>query len=160
MHNVEDSYIGYFTVTSVGNSIAGDIITNYSGGDILQGWLSFKRIPYFSYIGIGESRDVTIEASIPAGTPPGIYNTTVHLYSDGVYRDDLNLSITILPDLNWTIAPVQIPHQSLPTGTSGFFDSFSVTNIGNVNLTFKRFAGSSPPDIKGIIIRRIKNPPR
>ena len=136
MHNVESYPIGSFTVKSVGNAIAGNIVTNYSGGDIPQGWLSFKRIPYFSYIGIGESRDVTVEASIPAGTPPGIYNTIVYLYSDGVYRDDLNLSVTILPDLNWTIMPVQIPPKSIPTGTSGFFDSFNVTNIGNVNLTF------------------------
>mgnify|MGYP006282712183 CR=1 FL=1 len=135
-HGISNSLVGQFTIESVGNAEAHNIVTNSSGGNLSQSWLSFKRIPYFTYIPVSQQRNVTMEVSVPAGTPPGTYETTINLYSDNLYRDNLSLSVTVLRDWNWTIEPVIIPNQTLPTATSGFFDSYTVTNIGNGNLTF------------------------
>jgi uncharacterized membrane protein len=101
-------------------------------------------VNYLTSIPAGSSKLVYMNTTIPKGWPAGVYSSQfiVNATNSTQYCEPkencwkfLNITINVTQDWSWKRAPSEFA-SSLYTSSSGFLTNISITNEGNVNITF------------------------
>ena len=145
-HSTEQT-IGSFYVNSTGNYELSELFFNKTIGNLSQDWVEFWTSTYINYLpslSAGESKLIYINVTIPAGQPAGIYtsqfvvnatNSIQYCQPEENCWKFLNITVNVTQDWSWKRAPEEFS-STLYTSTSGFLTNVTVTNEGNVNITF------------------------
>jgi uncharacterized membrane protein len=145
-HSTEQM-IGSFYVNSTGNYELSEIYFNKTIGNLSQDWVEFWTGTYINYLpslSAGESKLIYINVTIPAGQPAGIYtsqfvvnatNSIQYCQPEENCWKFFNITVNVTQDWSWKRAPEEFS-ATLYTSTSGFLTNVTITNEGNVNITF------------------------
>jgi len=87
-----------------------------------------------SNLGMGESKLIVANISVPLGFVPGSYQLKInHSCSDAEVLEIINL--TVLENKSWKIVPTKIS-KLVAINSSGKFGEINLSNLGNVQLNF------------------------
>ncbi|MBT4135340.1 DUF87 domain-containing protein, partial [archaeon] len=111
---------------------------NISAGNNLSGsWINF--IPS-SIASINPASDSSVIANItvPAQTAPGNYSGQIKVLALAGGTKYLNLTLEVLTNKSWSINPSSdlSNNNTFSLNTAGAIGNYTVTNLGNVNLSF------------------------
>ncbi|MCD6367888.1 MAG: DUF853 family protein [Candidatus Aenigmarchaeota archaeon] len=148
VNHSSDTIIDYVFVNSTGNYFLDKIFFNKTFGNLPESWIRFvsnNQNNYIQSIQPGSFENVSIEALIPSGQPPGTYssifvvnatNSTQFCSPSGNCWKFLNITLEVLEDWSWKVAPVAGWEESIGTKNSGVLGIANITNTGNMNITF------------------------
>jgi uncharacterized membrane protein len=131
-HNTSD--VVNFTVNSTGNdelnNIAFTCIGDYCGD------FNLTYTPNsITNLSVGQSQVVNLSVNVPLAYAPGNYTLTINATTNNRY-DSVNITINVPVNTSWTRSPAVFPLLTVGTGNVGDVGTISITNLGNVNLTF------------------------
>ncbi len=132
--NVSDGmeqFLGNFTVYSIGNDELLNVTFNVSGLDAFT--INFTPVN-ISNLTQSLNQSVQINATVPAGYSPGIYNGTVNINSANNGFTLLNLSLNVTDNRSWYMTPTSCQRSESPE--EGTACEVLVNNTGNTWINF------------------------
>ncbi|MBU4452026.1 MAG: DUF87 domain-containing protein [Nanoarchaeota archaeon] len=124
-----------FVLNSTGNDIAQNIQINCTGGIACTAFNMSLNPQYIASLVKGNASNITINASIPVGYIPGVYNGVLNVSSD-TSSIKANISVIVPANLTWRHSPTSIKME-VAAGTNGTFGIVTVSNIGNLPVVLQ-----------------------
>ena len=129
-----ESYIGNFTILSIGNDALQNISFDCYQGDVCNNF-SLEFIPSsVSSLDVDNNYSVAVNATVPLGYVVGTYNGSVNVSADNDGYDTFVLNITTLSNRTWTMSPVLCDKSEEPE--IGTACEVNVSNLGNDMINF------------------------
>jgi uncharacterized membrane protein len=122
-----------FTLNSTGNDNVTDVDFACQGPHCSG--LSFAYSSSGFGLPRGNSTNITLNITVPLGHAPGNYSLEINASGNGT-SDTFNVSLEVPEDRSWTRSPAGFSTINVGTGAAGDVGTISVSNLGNVNLTF------------------------
>ncbi|MFH0929006.1 MAG: NEW3 domain-containing protein [Candidatus Aenigmatarchaeota archaeon] len=129
-----NSYIGNFTVLSIGNDAIQNVTFNCITGDVCNNFTVNFNPANVSSVNVGNNYSVAVNATVPQGYPAGNYNGTVNVSTENDGYDTFILNVTILPNRSWTLYPTFCEKAEEPE--AGTACEIEVINNGNDVINF------------------------
>jgi len=125
----KESYLGNFTIQSIGNDPLMDISYNIYG---LPSVFTFKLIQNVTNLTAGNNATVLVNVTIPLGYNPGYYNGSLNVTAGNDGYKNLTLEVKVPINRTWSIIPDYCEKpMTPPTGT---LCNVVVNNTGNVEV--------------------------
>ena len=129
-----ETYVGNFTVMSIGNDALQNITFNCSSGTVCNNFsLSFSP-NNISSLNVNQNYSVAVNVTVPLGYPVGTYNGTVNVSAENDGYDTFSINITPLSNRSWTMSPTYCEKAEEPA--EGIACAVNVSNNGNDIINF------------------------
>ena len=132
-HNTSDTV--NFTINSTGNDGLNNITFTCVGTYCDDFNLTYTP-NNISSLDVGESQIVSLTVIVPLAYSPGNYTLTINASTNNRY-DIVDITVNVPVNTSWTRSPVVFPLLTVGTGSTGDVGVISITNLGNIDLTFK-----------------------
>jgi uncharacterized membrane protein len=129
-HGTEE-IIGEFNIKSTGNDLVENVDFNLTGFENFT--VEFNQ-SYPMNMSAGDFRSVAINVTIPSGYQNGTYNATINITTNNAGYKEINLSVTVPVDGNWTTNTTYCGHTQTPV--EAVLCTVLISNTGNMPLNF------------------------
>jgi len=125
----KETYLGNFTIQSIGNDLLININYNISG---LPPVFTFNLIQNVTSLTAGNNATILVNVTIPLGYDPGNYTGSLNVTTDNDGYKNLTLDIEVPINRTWNINPDYCEKPMTPS--SGLLCDVIVNNTGNVEV--------------------------
>ncbi|MCK4649724.1 DUF87 domain-containing protein [Candidatus Pacearchaeota archaeon] len=148
-----------FFVNATGSDPLTNVNISFVEGNITAGgynlsdsWVSVLSTNPIVIIPAGDASEVVIDVDIPVQTVPGNWTGVINVSADGGVVKLLNLTVVVPVNGSWYLTPNTnfSYNHSFSLNTAGEIGNFTLTNLGNVNMTMNvSYSPSGTTDYSG-----------
>ncbi|MCK5321107.1 VCBS repeat-containing protein [Candidatus Pacearchaeota archaeon] len=141
-HNSSESFS--FFVNATGSDAVTIVDTSFVEGNLTandynlsSSWVSVLSTNPIASIPAGDASSVSIQVDVPVQTAPGNYSGTINVSAGSGGAESLNLTVVVPVNGSWYLTPSAnfTYNRSFSLNTAGEIGNFTLTNLGNINMT-------------------------